>query len=70
MLQSLLQNSTDLCSPLELAEATSLGQTSNPETLVLTHLYPEWDGIDVVSEAESLCSCKIIEARDGLEIKV
>ena len=55
---------------LELAEATSLGQTSNPETLVLTHLYPEWDGIDVVHEAKSYCSCKIIEARDGLEIKV
>jgi ribonuclease BN (tRNA processing enzyme) len=55
---------------LELAEATSLGQTSNPETLVLTHLYPEWDGIDVVHEAKSYCSCKIIEARDGLEIKI
>jgi ribonuclease BN (tRNA processing enzyme) len=55
---------------LELAEATRLGQTSNPEMLVLTHLYPEWDGIDVVSEANSLCSCKIVEARDGLEIKV
>jgi len=38
--------------------------------VLLSHLYPEWDGIDVVSEANSLCSCKIVEARDGLEIKV
>jgi hypothetical protein len=42
MLQSLLQNSTDLCSPLELADATSLGQTSNPETLGT--LTSRWSG--------------------------
>jgi ribonuclease BN (tRNA processing enzyme) len=55
---------------LELAEVTALGQTCNPEMLVLTHLYPEWDSMDVVAEARSLCSCNIVEAIDGLEIKV
>ena len=55
---------------LELVEAASLAQTCSPETLILTHLYPEWDGIDVAAEASSLCSCKIYEATDGLKIKV
>ena len=55
---------------LELVEAASLAQTCAPETLILTHLYPEWDGIDVAAEATSLCSCKVYEATDGLKIKV
>src|SRR4030095_10668552 len=55
---------------LELAEVTALGQACDPETLILTHFFPEWDSMDVVDEAKSLCSCNIIEAIDGLEVKV
>ena len=38
--------------------------------VLLSHLYPDWDGIDIISEAKSLCSCITLEARDGLDIKV
>ena len=55
---------------LELVEAAALTQTCSPETLVLTHLYPEWDGIDVAAKARPLCSCNVYEATDGLKIKV
>ena len=31
---------------LELVEAMRLARLAAPRTLVLTHLYPEWDGVD------------------------
>ena len=41
-----------------------------PEKLVLTHLYPEWDDVDLVSEARALWSGETIEAIDGLKVEV
>ena len=53
---------------LELAEAMDVARASEPGKLVLTHLYPEWDGIDVAREARKLWSGETIEAYDGLRL--
>src|ERR1051325_2168655 len=54
---------------LELADATCVAQESQPEKLVLTHLYPEWDNIDLAAEARALWSGETIEAKDGLTLE-
>ncbi|HEY6217532.1 MAG TPA: ribonuclease Z [Pyrinomonadaceae bacterium] len=53
---------------LELADAMRVAQECAPETLVLTHLYPEWDHIDLAAEARALWSGETIEAKDGLTL--
>jgi ribonuclease BN (tRNA processing enzyme) len=55
---------------LELADAMRLAQDCGPRKLVLTHLYPEWDDVDLVAEARSLWSGETIEARDGLRLEI
>jgi ribonuclease BN (tRNA processing enzyme) len=55
---------------LELADAMRVAHASAPEKLILTHLYPEWDGVDLVSEARALWSGETIEAIDGLRVEV
>lgn len=55
---------------LELADAMRLAQACAPEKLVLTHLYPEWDYVDLVDEARALWSGETIEARDGLRLEI
>jgi ribonuclease Z len=55
---------------LELAEAMRLAHIAKPECLVLTHLYPEWDGVDLESKARELWPGKTIAAFDGLRIEV
>ena len=55
---------------LELADAMRVAYDCAPEKLVLTHLYPEWDGVDLVSEAHGLWSGETIEATDGLKVEV
>jgi len=55
---------------LELAEAMQLAHQCAPEKLVLTHLYPEWDGIDVAAEAHRLWMGETIEAKDGLKVEI
>jgi ribonuclease BN (tRNA processing enzyme) len=37
---------------------------------VLTHLYPEWDGVDLEGEAKKLWPGETIAAHDGLRIEV
>ncbi len=51
---------------LELTDAMQLARACSPRTLVLTHLYPEWDGIDLAAEARKLWSGETVEAFDGL----
>jgi ribonuclease BN (tRNA processing enzyme) len=51
---------------LELAEAMQLARICEPQTLVLSHLYSEWDGIDLAAEAQKLWSGETVEAFDGL----
>jgi len=55
---------------LELDDAMRLAQLAEPRQLVLTHLYPEWDDIDIESKAKELWSGEIIAARDGLRLEV
>jgi ribonuclease Z len=55
---------------LELAEAMRMAQLAKPSRLVLTHLYPEWDGVDLASKAGELWTGQTIGARDGLRIDV
>ena len=55
---------------LELAEAMRVAQLAEPRRVVLTHLYPEWDGIDPKAEAGKLWPGETIEARDGLRLTI
>jgi ribonuclease BN (tRNA processing enzyme) len=56
---------------LELAEAIWLIRRAEPHRAVLTHLYPEWDGVDFDDEVRKLSpGCEVIEARDGLRMPV
>ena len=54
---------------LELADAMHLARECEPAKLVLTHLYPEWDNVDLAAEARSLWPGETIEARDGLQLE-
>ena len=55
---------------LELAEAMRIAQLAKPRRLLLTHLYPEWDGIDLEAEANKLWDGETIAARDGLRLEI
>ena len=55
---------------LELADAMRIAREAEPRKVVLTHLYPEWDEADLVSEARELWSGETIEASDGLRLEI
>lgn len=55
---------------LELSEAMELARLSGARRVMLSHLYPEWDGIDLAAEAKRLWDGETIEARDGLRLNV
>lgn len=55
---------------LELTEAMDIARRAAPGKLVLTHLYPEWDGIDLAAEAKALWSGETVAAADGLVLKI
>jgi ribonuclease BN (tRNA processing enzyme) len=55
---------------LELADAMRVAHDCAPGKLVLTHLYPEWDNVDLASEARTLWSGETIEAKDGLKFEI
>ncbi|HSL55383.1 MAG TPA: MBL fold metallo-hydrolase [Pyrinomonadaceae bacterium] len=55
---------------LELVEAMNLARACAPKRVVLTHLYPEWDDVDLVAEARRLWSGETIEAKDGLRLEI
>jgi ribonuclease BN (tRNA processing enzyme) len=54
---------------LELEDAMKLAQLASPRKVVLTHLYPEWDGFDLETEARRLWSGETIAAVDGLRLE-
>jgi ribonuclease Z len=54
---------------LELTEAMQLAKKCEPQMLVLSHLYFEWDGIDLAAEARKLWSGETIAAFDGLRLE-
>ena len=55
---------------LELADAMRLAHECAPEKLVLTHLYPEWDNVDLAAEARPLWPGETVEAKDGLQLEI
>ena len=56
-------------SHLELAEAMHLARYAKPKNMLLTHFYPEWDGVNFAKEIEKFTPmCKVEEAKDGLRI--
>ena len=55
---------------LELADAMRVAHDCVPEKLVLTHLYPEWDNVDLAEEARTLWSGETIAAKDGLSLEI
>jgi ribonuclease BN (tRNA processing enzyme) len=55
---------------LELADAMRLADACAARQLVLTHLYSEWDNIDLAAEARLLWSGETIEAKDGLRLEI
>lgn len=55
---------------LELADAMQLAEKCNPRKVVLAHLYPEWDGVDLEAEARQLWTGETIAAYDGLRIEI
>jgi ribonuclease BN (tRNA processing enzyme) len=55
---------------LELADAMKLAQFARPRRVMLAHLYPEWDGIDIAAEARKLWDGETIAAEDGLRLEI
>ena len=55
---------------LELAEAMQLARRAAPQKVLLTHLYPEWDGIDIAAEARKHWPGQTIPATDGLRLTI
>ena len=53
---------------LELQEAMRLASLAAPRKVLLTHLYPEWDGVDIEAEARNHWRGDVIAACDGLII--
>jgi ribonuclease BN (tRNA processing enzyme) len=55
---------------LELEDAMRLARLAGPRRVMLAHLYPEWDGVDIPAEARKLWDGEVIEARDGLRLEI
>jgi ribonuclease BN (tRNA processing enzyme) len=55
---------------LELADAMRLAALAAPRRVLLTHLYPQWDGVDIAAEALKLWPGETIGAIDGLRLEV
>jgi ribonuclease BN (tRNA processing enzyme) len=55
---------------LELADAMRLAASANPRRVLLTHLYPEWDGVDIKAEALKLWPGETTGATDGLRLEI
>ena len=55
---------------LELVDAMRIARLAEPRTLLLTHLYPEWNGVDLEGKAKELWPGTTIEARDGLRVDI
>lgn len=56
---------------LQLGEVMHLARYAEPKRVVLTHLYAEWDAVDLAREAAKFSPpCEVIEARDGLTFNI
>jgi ribonuclease BN (tRNA processing enzyme) len=55
---------------LELKDAMQLARRARSEKVLLAHLYPEWDGVDIPAEAAKHWSGETVAATDGLRMKI
>jgi len=55
---------------LELADAMRLAKIAEPQKLLLTHLYSEWDSVDLETEARKLWRGDTMAAYDGLRLYI
>lgn len=55
---------------LELTDAMRLAALAAPRRVLLTHFYPQWDGVDIAAEASKLWPGETIGATDGLRLEV
>lgn len=55
---------------LELSDAMRIASIAEPRKVVLTHLYPEWDNVNLEAEAARLWSGEVVAANDGLRLDV
>ncbi|HEX8920099.1 MAG TPA: MBL fold metallo-hydrolase [Pyrinomonadaceae bacterium] len=55
---------------LELKDAMRLAHRAAPRKVLLSHLYPEWDGLDISAEAKKLWPGETIGATDGLRLSI
>ena len=55
---------------LELADAMRLAKLAGPQKMLLTHLYSEWDAVNLETEAKKLWPGDTLAARDGLRLKI
>jgi ribonuclease BN (tRNA processing enzyme) len=55
---------------LELKDAMRLAHRAAPRKVLLGHFYPEWDGVDIATEAKKLWPGETIPAADGLRLNV
>jgi ribonuclease BN (tRNA processing enzyme) len=55
---------------LELSDAMRIASIAEPRKVVLTHLYPEWDNVNLEFEAARHWSGEVVAAKDGLRLDV
>src|SRR4051812_23358524 len=55
---------------LELEDAMRLARLSGARRVMLSHLYPEWDGIDLAAEARKLWPGETLAAEDGSRLRI
>jgi ribonuclease BN (tRNA processing enzyme) len=55
---------------LELRDAMRLAERASPRRVLLSHLYPEWDGVDLAAEAKKLWPGETLAATDGLRLNI
>ncbi|HVF86570.1 MAG TPA: MBL fold metallo-hydrolase [Pyrinomonadaceae bacterium] len=70
MIECSFRRTSPVKTHLVLEEAINLACLSGTRRALLTHLYPEWDGVDLAAEAKKLWNGETIEARDGLRLEI
>jgi ribonuclease BN (tRNA processing enzyme) len=56
---------------LELDDVMTLARIAQPKKVLLSHLYPEWDDVDIEAEiSKRNPACEIIAATDGLRLEI
>lgn len=55
---------------LGLADAMRMAELAHPGRVILSHLYPEWDGVDIAAETGKLWQGATMAAFDGLRLEI